>query len=205
VAAGCLELAGSDVAAWVAAGERVMVPLQLAEPAAGKQQLLPGGLGGQVRCLKTITLPHIPCSTQPQSAANESLIAGKQACSIQLGSRYRLWWASSSCCQEEWAGRCVLSGAQQACSSQPKRQETVVWQASSRRPGGLGAQVRCLVQSKCAAACLVAGDSSVAGKQQLLPGGAGQAGALGNCKGRVCCNWVGAAGTCVLRVRYVQQ
>jgi hypothetical protein len=37
------------VAARLAAGERVMVPLQLAEPAAGKQQLLPGGLGGQVR------------------------------------------------------------------------------------------------------------------------------------------------------------
>lgn len=50
IAAGSFELAAADVAARLAAGERVMVPLQLAEPAAGKQQLLPGGLGGQV-CL----------------------------------------------------------------------------------------------------------------------------------------------------------
>jgi hypothetical protein len=49
VAAGSIELAGADVAVRLAAGERVMVPLQLAEPAAGKQQQLPGGLGGQVR------------------------------------------------------------------------------------------------------------------------------------------------------------
>uniref|UniRef100_A0A383WD17 C2 domain-containing protein n=1 Tax=Tetradesmus obliquus TaxID=3088 RepID=A0A383WD17_TETOB len=54
IAAGSFELAAADVAARLAVGERVVVPLQLAEPAAGKQQLLPGGLGGQAAQLQSL-------------------------------------------------------------------------------------------------------------------------------------------------------